>query len=618
MKKLRLLAPVLAGFVIGFAVEAATPGAPVSDGFNQKQLNTALWTFLNPAGGSYAMTGTHLKLNVPGGKNHDPAFGGMDNSVRVRQTIGNGDFTVTTRFDSIPALQYQFQGVIVEQDATNYLRFQFGSNGAMLVCNVDSLIGGVETSRATATLTPGSARSFWLTIARAGSSWTESYSFDGLTYIAVGSFTQTLTTSGIGPFGGNYNATASAAPAFSAMVNSFTTGTVVIPPPPPPPPGRTVINGPLNISGQSGTTYENYLITNPNGPCVTVTNSTNITIHNSEVGPCGAQAIVTSGGSNVKILDSYLHAETPGIVNRSGNQTTFDTGDNIYCANTASLLIQGNVIGWGEANVFLQGCASAVFKGNFCFNPITSTNLGDRGQCIQVLDGSRNVTVDQNYVLASTDTAMWKYATYSSDMINFGSTGSAPVDGFTVTGNYITGGTFVYGCGIIADGGTSSSTGSTPSVITGNNLVNVMTCGISIEGGYNYTISNNKVFNQNALNFSSNNAFELFSCYNGPGSACYNGEILPCGNITLTGNLGYAINNAGAVSGLYTGGNFPCNPVTIGAGNQFDSAPNQAAYNAMNPPAKTMPPPAIPPVPYSCAVVSPYTTNTSSPPCRTS
>jgi regulation of enolase protein 1 (concanavalin A-like superfamily) len=372
-----------------------------------------------------------------------------------------------------------------------------------------------------------------------------------------------------------------------------------------------VASGPLNINGQNGTTIENLVITNPNGPCVTLTNSSNITIHNSEIGPCGAQGIVTNGGNNVKILDSYIHAETPGIVGRSGNQTTFDTGDNIYCSNTTNLLMQGNVIGWGEANVFLIGCASAVFKGNFCFNPITSTNLGQRGECIQVLDGSRNVTVDHNYVLASTDTSLWKYATYSSDLINFGSTGSAPVDGFTVTNNYITGGTFVYGCGINADGGTSASTNATPSVISGNNLLDVSTCGISIEGGYNFTINNNQVLSRNPLNFPSNNAFQLFSCYNAPGSACYNGEILPCGNITMSGNLGYASNNSGNVSGLYTGGAFPCSPVSYGAGNIFDSAPNGGAYNAMQPPATKLPVPMIPPVPYSCAAVSPYTNQTA-------
>jgi hypothetical protein len=124
-----------------------------------------------------------------------------------------------------------------------------------------------------------------------------------------------------------------------------------------------IASGPLNISGQNGAIFENLHVTNPSGPCVMLTNSSNITIHNSEVGPCGAQAITTNGGNNIRVLDSYLHAETPGIVGRSGNQATFDTGDNIYCNNTTNLLIQGNVIGWGEANVFLRGCGVRRIQG---------------------------------------------------------------------------------------------------------------------------------------------------------------------------------------------------------------------------------------------------------------
>jgi len=114
--------------VLGTGTLLCAAGAPVTDDFNLSSLNTSLWTFVNPVGdGSFSLTGTQLKLNVPAGANHDPAFCGADNAVRVVQSIANADFLVTVKFDSIPTQQYQFEGLLVEHDAANFLLFQFGS-----------------------------------------------------------------------------------------------------------------------------------------------------------------------------------------------------------------------------------------------------------------------------------------------------------------------------------------------------------------------------------------------------------------------------------------------------------------------------------------------------------
>src|ERR1700729_1912027 len=120
----------LTGVVFSLSLWAQTP---VTDNFNTSSLNTGLWTFVNPVGnGSFSMTGTQLKLNVPPGSNHDPAFGGVDSSVRVVQTVANGDFLVTAKFDSIPAVSqtYISEGILVEQDSTHYLQFEFGNTGS--------------------------------------------------------------------------------------------------------------------------------------------------------------------------------------------------------------------------------------------------------------------------------------------------------------------------------------------------------------------------------------------------------------------------------------------------------------------------------------------------------
>ena len=201
---------------------AAPPGPPVSDDFNASTLNTNLWRFVNPVGnGSYSLNGSELVFTVPGGTNHDPAFGGSDNSVRVVQPVSNFDFTVEVKFNSIPAMPYEFEGLLIEQDAANYLRFQFGSTGSSLVVNASTILGHNETSAlggSTISLAPGTS-SLWLRVQRSGSTWTEYWSTDGVTYSIAGSFSQPLTVADLGPYAGNFNATS--APAFMARIDYF-------------------------------------------------------------------------------------------------------------------------------------------------------------------------------------------------------------------------------------------------------------------------------------------------------------------------------------------------------------------------------------------------------------
>ena len=112
---------------------AAVDAGVVSDDFNRADLDTSRWTFVNPLDdGRVAMVGTGtadaaLTLTVPAGVSHDPFQ--VNRSVRVMQDVTNGDFAVQVKFDSQPTLGYQIQGIIVEQDADNWLRFDIQSDG---------------------------------------------------------------------------------------------------------------------------------------------------------------------------------------------------------------------------------------------------------------------------------------------------------------------------------------------------------------------------------------------------------------------------------------------------------------------------------------------------------
>jgi hypothetical protein len=208
---------------IAIQVNPGSQTVAVTDNFNGPALNTNLWRFVNPVGdGSYSLKGSRLQLNVPGGSNHDPAFGGVDNTVRVVQPIGNADFTVEAQFDSIPALQSQLEGIVVEQDSANHLSFTIGSTGSSIVIDARAVLAGSATVPAGGVVSiPEETKSLWLRVSRSGDTWTESWSPDGSKWAIAGSFSQPLTAGNIGPFAGNYNSAATAAPAFTAEVKYF-------------------------------------------------------------------------------------------------------------------------------------------------------------------------------------------------------------------------------------------------------------------------------------------------------------------------------------------------------------------------------------------------------------
>ncbi len=212
---------------------------------------------------------------------------------------------------------------------------------------------------------------------------------------------------------------------------------------------------PIVISGQNGTTIQGLKITSTTGDCVTIVNSTNITIQNSEIGPCGggttANGINISGGSGIAVYDSYIHPET-----LTGNCCDFHDGIFIH-DGAKSVTIQGNVIAYGESNI---------------------------------------------EALSSTDTTKYLYPENQEDSINFGYT-----NGAVVQGNFITGGHSPSGCGLIADDSANSMQ------FKSNMLLNSGQCGIGIADGTNQIVDSNKVYNTNSISGAGNTAIYVWKQY---------------------------------------------------------------------------------------------------------
>jgi hypothetical protein len=336
-------------------------------------------------------------------------------------------------------------------------------------------------------------------------------------------------------------------------------------------------SGPVVINGENGTVIRGLKITSTTGDCVTITKSSNITIMNSEVGPCAGNGIRITGGTGISIYDSYIHTETqsPGCC---------DHNDGIFAyENPSNLFIQGNVIAYGESNIEVQGGTTINVIGNLLLNPRGPYPRGQNFQCWSDCSG---IVVQNNYALSSTDTSQYLYPEATEDSINFGMTDTA-----LIQGNFITGGHSVSGCGIMAD--TYSNAGT----IVQNALLNTGACGIGLTDG-SHTASGNRVYNTNPVSGGGNTAMY----------AAHYGQSSVCGPMTITNNIADEIRTNGYHSGWW-------NPGSCGAIDISTDVFEAAADPLLTPVSTVFVPPQIPPQPNSCVALSPYSTQSSAAPC---
>jgi regulation of enolase protein 1 (concanavalin A-like superfamily) len=195
------------------------PGAVVSDDFHSGTLNTQRWQVVDPQGDSsvsFAGAGTpdaHLLLSVPAGTMHDP--GSINTALRVMQAAADTDFEIEVKFESEPTQRYQTQGLLVEQDGLNYLRFDVFSDGESLKVYSASFVDGADTVHISASI-PSTATIF-LRLARTDSQWTAQYSVDAMTWVTATSFSHSLAVASAGVFAGNFHPN----PAYTAVVDYF-------------------------------------------------------------------------------------------------------------------------------------------------------------------------------------------------------------------------------------------------------------------------------------------------------------------------------------------------------------------------------------------------------------
>lgn len=70
------------------------------------------------------------------------------------------------------------------------------------------------------------------------------------------------------------------------------------------------------VVATNGLTISGARITNPNGPCIEITNVSNVTVVDSELGPCGGSAAIVISGNSVSVRLSHLlvHDSARGVL----------------------------------------------------------------------------------------------------------------------------------------------------------------------------------------------------------------------------------------------------------------------------------------------------------------
>lgn len=200
---------------------AATAFAFESDDFHCPGLQSR-WDFVNPlADGSADAVGSgtgqaYAELTLPAGTPHDAwGAGGVNQGIRLMQNTADTDLEIEVHWLSEPTGGFQDQGILIEQDSANWVRFDFYHNNSSLKAFAGRTSGGVNTAVINANIAAGSAQ--YLRVTRTGNNWLMSISPDGITYTDVTLFAQALSAAKVGVYAGN----PVDAPAWTSQVDWF-------------------------------------------------------------------------------------------------------------------------------------------------------------------------------------------------------------------------------------------------------------------------------------------------------------------------------------------------------------------------------------------------------------
>ncbi len=203
------------------------PTGPYSDHFDTCSLDAMWGSPINPTGDStFKVDGRYLRITVPEGATHNLWTDNKD-APRVMQTADNVDFEYVVKFDSAVTQSAQMQGIIIEQDAQNFARFDFEFNKTLKA--YAATFSGSDFKKRISVDIVNPADAVYLRVTRVGDTWTMEYKGigSGAEWITAGSFkNDSLNVTQAGIFAGNVALTNQPAPAHTAVVDYFHNATL--------------------------------------------------------------------------------------------------------------------------------------------------------------------------------------------------------------------------------------------------------------------------------------------------------------------------------------------------------------------------------------------------------
>ncbi len=221
MRKIILCSVISVWLLIFFS--AGTAVAITSDDFNSLTLNESLWEKVDILNDStFIIMGKDtpdalLSISVPAGRPHDVWTGG-NNAPRIMQNLSDTDFEIEVKFQSLVSQQYQMQGIIIEQDDGNFLRFDFYSDGLNIHIFAANFTAASPIVVVDTIISPSpGAVPMYMSVKRVEDRWTLNYSYNGINWINAANFNYVLTVTSAGSFAGN----AGSSPSFTCLIDYF-------------------------------------------------------------------------------------------------------------------------------------------------------------------------------------------------------------------------------------------------------------------------------------------------------------------------------------------------------------------------------------------------------------
>ena len=169
------------------------------DDFSTSQLDP-IWIFTDPrANSQYSLTANpgHLQVSVPTGSEHD-CWTDLTNCARMLRNANNADGIYETKIDGQSiSTNAQTYGIMLWQDALNYIRFEYWTDGRNPIVAAWKIINGQGSNAIFGpSITLGSAN--YLRVTKTGNTFKLEYSQNGINWNTAGSFTQTFTVNQAG------------------------------------------------------------------------------------------------------------------------------------------------------------------------------------------------------------------------------------------------------------------------------------------------------------------------------------------------------------------------------------------------------------------------------------